>query len=238
MTTSRAKYICIEGTEGCYKTTNTRALANSLELMGKKVLQTKEPGTPALPLTNILRGVMLDKQYDSQLTRPARELISQAIRSIHLERLVGPALATHDYIIQDRGLMSGFAYGIACGNDFMDISDMVDYIVEDTPFDPMVSYSDEAPNPAVQAVVLPWMIYDHVIFLKGDTEKGLQIAAAAKQEFAAGDNIEARGLDFMKAVEENFMEMIENTPNVTIIDVTGKTPQVILTEILTAIGEA
>lgn len=231
--TRRAKYICIEGTEGCYKTTNTKALTDALTLMGKQVLQTKEPGTSMLPLTMVLRGVMLDKQYDPELTRTARELISQAIRSIHLDRLVIPALENYDYIVQDRGLLSGFAYGMACGNDYYEIADLVDFITMGTCFDLINMVESKSVK-----FIEPWNIYDHVIFLKGDTEKGLKIAAEAKQEFAAGDNIEARGLSFMREVEDNFNTLITNASNVTVIEVTGKTPQVILTEILTAIGEA
>src|ERR1019366_42337 len=109
--------ICLEGCEGVGKTTQTQKLVDHLRAKGFKVLQTKEPGTPHLPLTMLLRGVMLDKQYDEQLTPLARELISQAIRSIHIEKLIVPALTEYDYIIQDRGILSGLAYGSACGND-------------------------------------------------------------------------------------------------------------------------
>jgi dTMP kinase len=102
-----AKYICFEGTEGSGKSTQTQKLVDYLRSKGYKVLQTKEPGTPLSPLTMELRKIMLDSQYESQLTMTARELISQAIRSIHLERVVIPALSEYDYIIQDRGILSG-----------------------------------------------------------------------------------------------------------------------------------
>ncbi len=224
-----AKYICIEGTEGCYKTTNTRALADSLELMGYKVLQTKEPGTPHIPLTMELRNIMLDAKHEPHMTRQAREFVSQAIRSIHLSKLIVPALETYDYIIQDRGLLSGLAYGIACGNTGDAIADLTEYIIEDTLFaDP----ARKARSPSWLTWEPTWSIYDKIIFLKGDTEKGLQLAQASKQEFAAGDAIESKGLGFMKQVDATFSKLIGDSDAVATIDVTAKTPQVILTEIL------
>src|SRR5271167_1025736 len=122
----RATYICLEGTEGVGKTTQTQKLVDHLRAKGCKVLQTKEPGTAHAPLTMQLRGIMLDKQYDEQLTAPARELISQAIRSIHLEKVVFPALSEYDFIVQDRGILSGLAYGTACGNDEKTINFLAD----------------------------------------------------------------------------------------------------------------
>src|SRR5512135_1519125 len=98
----KAKYICFEGTEGSFKTTNAVMLAKYLEGKGYKVLLTKEPGTPLSPLTMELRGIMLDAQYESQMTMVAREFISQAIRSIHIEKIILPALQEYDFIIQDR----------------------------------------------------------------------------------------------------------------------------------------
>jgi dTMP kinase len=111
------KYICIEGTEGVGKTTQTQKLVDHLRNLGYSVLQTKEPGTAHSPLTMELRNIMLNAKYEEQLTRTARELISQAIRSIHVEKVIKPAYGKYDFIVQDRGILSGLAYGEACGND-------------------------------------------------------------------------------------------------------------------------
>lgn len=212
-----AKYIVVEGTEGCFKTTNTQALADYLIAQGFKVLVTKEPGTSHIPLTNQLRAFMLDKQYDDVLTRPARELISQAIRSIHLEKLIVPALTQYDYIIQDRGLLSGLAYGMACGNTQREIDNLITYIM---------------PRP----FPIDWNIYDNIVFLKGDTEAGLKRALASKQEFETGDAIEAKGISFMREVEYNFYHILEQAPNSVVVDVTGKNREEVLSEILKGIG--
>jgi dTMP kinase len=214
--TKRARYICFEGTEGVGKTTQTQKLVDHLRAQGFRVLQTKEPGTPHSPLTMLLRGIMLDKQYDDQLSAPARELISQAIRSIHLEKVILPALERYDFIIQDRGILSGLAYGSACGNDPLTLKILTEYIT--TPVGDL----------------LPDGLYDKVIYLKGNTAAGLKKALASKQEFAAGDAMEARGNAFIQTCSENMSELSEAF-NTGIIIVDNKNIEQVFSEILTTL---
>lgn len=209
----RAKYICFEGTEGVGKTTQTQKLVDYLRAQGFKVLQTKEPGTSHLPLTMQLRGIMLDKQYDEQLTVQARELISQAIRSIHVDKLILPALTEYDYIIQDRGILSGLAYGTACGNNLQDLRDLSTYVT------------------ASAARKLDVDFYDSIIYLKGDTSAGLKKALQSKQEFATGDAMEARGNSFIQTVSTNMDEM-STYFNTVAISVDGKNIEEVFSEIL------
>ena len=215
-------YICLEGTEGVGKTTQTQKLVDHLRSKGFKVLQTKEPGTAHAPLTLQLRAIMLDNQYDEQLTAPARELISQAIRSIHLEKVVLPALQEYDYIIQDRGILSGLAYGTACGNCERDIKMLAKYVTE----------------PVHLQGLLPYNVYDSVIYLKGDTSANLKKALQAKQEFAAGDAIEAKGNSFMQTVS-SYMDEMSRSFNTKIINVDGKNIEEVFSEMLCSldIGE-
>lgn len=213
----KAVYICFEGTEGVGKTTQTQKLVDHLRAKGLKVLQTKEPGTPHAPLTMQLRAIMLDKQYDEQLTAPARELISQAIRSIHLEKVVIPALNEYDYIIQDRGVLSGLAYGNACGNHITNLSFLAGYVTESA------------------RALLDDGIYDSIIYLKGDTSVGLKKALEAKQEFEAGDAMEAKGNSFMKEVSSNMDEMSQAF-NTKTISVDGKNIEEVFADILRALN--
>lgn len=212
----KARYICLEGTEGVGKTTQTQLLVDTLKARGYAVLQTKEPGTSLVPLTMVLRGIMLDAQYDAELTRPARELISQAIRSIHMEKLVLPALYNYDFIIQDRGILSGLAYGTACGNDTRFLNQLIDDIM------PIDDYTGQTVE------------YERVVYLRGDSKKGLARAKTAKQEFAAGDAIEAKGDDFMTQVSKN-MDYMSESFNTVRIDVDGKSIEEVHQEILAAL---
>ena len=212
----KAAYICLEGTEGVGKTTQTQKLVDYLRSRGYKVLQTKEPGTPLAPLTMQLRSIMLDKQYDEQLTVPARELISQAIRSIHMEKVVLPAFTECDFIVQDRGILSGLAYGHACGNELDTLSFLSSYVTD-----------------PVRHVVVD-SVYDCIIYLKGDTSLGLSKAIQSKQEFAEGDAMESRGNSFIQEVALNMDEM-SKAFNTVVIDVNGKGIDEVFSEILRAL---
>jgi len=213
----KARYICLEGTEGVGKTTQTQKLYDTLKSKGYSVLLTKEPGVSHAPLTMVLRGIMLDKQYDDELTKEARELISQAIRSIHIQKVIVPAYRKYDFIIQDRGILSGLAYGEACGN----------------PLGWLEELAERAAFPAQGGDIFE--LYDDVIYLSGNIEKGLNAAKNAKQEFAAGDAIEARGLNFMEKVGANMAEFSEwfNTQE---INVDGKDIEQVHAEILSKLG--
>ncbi len=214
----RARYICFEGTEGVGKTTQCNLLAQRLIASGYKVLLTKEPGTPYSPLTMVLRTIMLDKQYDTELTLPARELISQAIRSIHLEKVVYPNLDQYDFIVQDRGVLSGLAYGVGCGNSKQWIEHLAQHVVDE--------------SGQIQQM---YSLYDDVVYLQGNVSKGLDKAKAAKQEFAAGDAIEAKGVGFMNGVAANMNEYSKDFNGVKYINVDGKDIEQVAKEILEAL---
>lgn len=184
------------------------------------MLQTKEPGTPLSPLTMVLRGIMLDKQYDEQLSAPARELISQAIRSIHLEKVVYPALSEYDYVVQDRGILSGLAYGTACGNDPSTLMFLAGYVTTGKE-DPELSHAQ--------------VLYDSIIYLKGDTSAGLKKALQSKQEFAAGDAMEARGDSFLQNVSSNMDEQSQLF-NTQVVNVDGKNIEEVFSDILSALN--
>lgn len=215
----KARYICLEGTEGVGKTTQTQLLVDVLKARGYTVLQTKEPGTPLVPLTMVLRGIMLDNQYDTAMTRPAREFISQAIRSIHLEQLIVPNIDKYDFIIQDRGILSGYAYGTGCGNQYGFLKQL----------------STEVVDSADLLAAKPEQIYETVVYLKGDSLKGLAKAKAAKQEYTTGDAMESRGDDFMTQVSYN-MDFMSESFNTVRIDVDGKSIDEVHNEILTKLG--
>jgi dTMP kinase len=219
----KALYICFEGTEGVGKTTQTTKLVDFLKSKGYKVLYTKEPGTQHIPLTMTLRAIMLDNQYDQQLTRSAREFISQAIRSIHLEKLIAPALEEYDYIIQDRGILSGYAYGHACGNNFDNLNKMATDNI-----DAASELNDSLP-------IIPERIYDKVIYLKGNSFNGLERARASKKEFNTGDAMESRGNKFIDTVSHNMDKMSIRFNTVT-IEVDNKTIDQVHDEILLSLG--
>jgi dTMP kinase len=209
-----ARYICFEGSEGVGKTTQTQKLVDYLKTAGHKVLQTKEPGTPLSALTMTLRGVMLDNKYDAEMTPIAREYISQAIRSIHLENVIKPAYHEYDFIVQDRGVLSGLAYGNACGHSF----EYLQRLAQDVS-------GGEA-----------FSLYSDVLYLKGDVTKGLDLAKASKQEFESGDAMESQGNAFYAKVSQNMDEWYKLFSGGKMIAVDGKDIEQVFDEIKLALS--
>ena len=214
------RYICLEGTEGVGKTTQTKKLVEYLRSKGNVVLETKEPGTVHSPLTMTLRGIMLDNQYDKELTMAGREFISQAIRSIHLERVIKPALeANVDFIIQDRGILSGMAYGTGCGNPPQFLATLSQYIVHTSGIE----------------VAHPGHLYSDVVVLTGNVGSNTARALASKQEFETGDAMESRGNDFLTNVSDNMRDMSVMFNSKT-VNVDGKSIDEVFADILTALN--
>lgn len=216
MTQRKAKYIVLEGTDGAGKSTYAQMLTEYLSSKGKRVLQTREPGTPLSPLTMQLRAIMLDEQYSDQLTVVSRELISQAIRSIHLEKVIAPALTEYDYIIQDRGALSGYAYGLVCGVPFKLLDQVIDGVFG--------------------KVGHTFSLYDKVVYLKTDPVKGLQRARSVQPEFESGDAIENKGEVFITEVAAHMDNLVNRFSHCT-IEVDNKSIDEVFKEILQNLGE-
>jgi dTMP kinase len=188
----RAKIVVFEGIDGVGKTTQVKLLADWLTLKGFKVLCTKEPGTPHLSITQELRRFVLSKEFDAQMTTTAREFLTQAIRSIHLEKLIIPALTEYDFIIQDRGVMSGIAYGNACGFPEEDLRFLAKMVLKPISFDLKEN-----------------QLYDLVIMLENKVDVSLNRTEVRSQEYKTGDVIEAKGSDFMRQIQQNFSKMTD-----------------------------
>lgn len=213
----KTTYIVFEGSEGTGKSTQTKLLVEYLRNQGFSVLETKEPGTAHAPLTLKLREIMLDAKYEDQLTKEAREMISQAIRSIHLNKVIFPAMGKYDFIIQDRGILSGTAYGVACDNEL----DYITYLADK-------AIGDEGKKLGISL----YNLYDHVILFKGNIASGLSRAKSAKQEFEAGDAMENKGVSFLEKVNNNFDDHCKLFQHVSIIEVDGKTIEEMSQELL------
>lgn len=210
----KGKYICIEGTEGVGKTTQIKKLCAYLKKQKHTVIKTRDIGSPHLKMTVKLRKIMLDNKYSSQLSNASRELISNGMRSIHLEKLVIPKLSEVDFVVQDRGFLSALCYGEACGNDVNFLKEVTNYVVKESKIGK--DYSD---------------LYDFLIILKGDSKKALARAKSSKQEFSEGDAMESLGDPFMDRVNANFGSYKKEFSNVFEINIEGKSIEEVFSEI-------
>lgn len=141
---------------------------------------------------------------EKQMTKESRELICQAIRHIHINKVIIPASKEYDFIIQDRGILSGLAYGVAGGVDQTFMDDLNTLSVAE-----LLKGSRDC--------------YDHVILLQANVANGLKRALSAKQEFESGDVMEKRGVSYLEKVNSNFSQFAQEFSGVICLAVEGKT---------------
>lgn len=99
---TRARYIALEGLEGCGKSTHTKRLG---EHLGAVV--TREPGGTRIGA--LLRGILAD--VDNVDLRPRTEaLLMAADRAQHFDEVVEPALRRGQHVVSDRSVYSTIAY--------------------------------------------------------------------------------------------------------------------------------
>ncbi|MGC8896551.1 MAG: dTMP kinase [Candidatus Bathyarchaeia archaeon] len=105
-------FICIEGLDGCGKTTQAKLLVKALRKAGYNAVYTAEPSRGKI-------GKFI-KQYclhGSQRASVVEALLFAADRVEHLEREVIPALKTGMVVVSDRYVFSSLAYQGAAGLD-------------------------------------------------------------------------------------------------------------------------
>jgi dTMP kinase len=101
-----ARFVVLEGCDGCGKTTQAARLVRALERAGHEVLATFEPG--ATPLGRTLRELLLWGQIE--VGPRAEALLMAADRAQHVAEVVEPALARGTWVVSDRFVGSSLAF--------------------------------------------------------------------------------------------------------------------------------
>lgn len=101
------RFITLEGSEGCGKTTQSQALAEFLKQQGYDVLLTREPGGTAIG--EQIREILSDRQNTTMHLR-TEILLFQASRAQLVEEVIRPHLAHQGIVICDRYADSTLAY--------------------------------------------------------------------------------------------------------------------------------
>jgi dTMP kinase len=107
MHTATGVFVCFEGGEGAGKSTQSRALATSLEDRGFHILLTFEPGDT--PVGKEVRRIVLDPAT-GELSDRTEVLLYAADKAEHVDTVVLPALARGEIVITDRYVDSTLAY--------------------------------------------------------------------------------------------------------------------------------
>jgi len=109
----RGKFICIEGIDGCGKTTQAKMLVRNLREKDYDAVYTTEPS--AGKVGALIRGFVLSRK--SRVPIALEALLFAADRVDHVETDVEPLLKQGKVVVCDRYLFSSLAYQGAAGLD-------------------------------------------------------------------------------------------------------------------------
>jgi dTMP kinase len=103
----KARFIVLDGVEGCGKSTQARLLAEALQQQGVKVVLTHEPGGTAVG--EAVRGLLLDPAF-ADMHELTETFLFCAARAQHLLEVIRPALESGKAVICDRFASSTYVY--------------------------------------------------------------------------------------------------------------------------------
>ncbi len=122
-TSSRGRFITLEGIDGAGKTTHAAWLAEAITARGHRVVATREPG--GTPLGERLRDLLLSEA----MTADTEALLMFAARREHVENVIRPALARGDWVLCDRFTDATYAYqGGGKGVSFARLAELAAFV--------------------------------------------------------------------------------------------------------------
>jgi len=176
-------FISFEGTEGCGKSTQVRALAARLEQAGHRVFQTREPG--GTPLGESIRNLLQHDAAGEGMNPETELLLFAASRAEHTRGAIEPALERGEIVLCDRFLDSTTVYqGVARQLDPLSVAAINTFAVGET---------------------LP----DLTLLIDIDAATGLDRARAASER---EDRMERETLRFFEAVRQGYLALAAAEP--------------------------
>jgi len=202
----RGRFITLEGIEGAGKSSLQRALAAALEIRGRVVCATREPG--GTPLAEEIRAVALNRRAEG-MPAITELLLMFAARAAHVAQRIEPALARGEWVVCDRFTDATRAYqGAGRGIGAETIESLA-----------RIAHPDLAP--------------DLTLLLDLPAAAGL---ARARQRQAGGDRFEDEALEFFGRVRDGYLQLARREPQrFRILDAT-RSPDELLADALMCLG--
>ena len=194
-----AKFIVIDGPDGCGKTTQRDLLARHLRDQGLDVVTCKDPG--GTDIGDRIRHILLDYDLSDMAVR-CEALLFMASRAQLVWQVIEPAIKQRKVVLCDRFVSATCAYQGAAGHDVQRIIELAPYAIGNT-----------------------WP--DLTIVLDVDVETGFERTGRKPHhtgknrkrnagqhgmfDDALTDAMEARPIEFQRKVRQNFISL-QNTP--------------------------
>lgn len=179
------RFITLEGGEGAGKSTLSRTLAKRLEVAGREVVTTREPG--GSPKAEAIRAAILSGRFKERGAF-AEALMFSAARIDHLDSLIRPALDRGAWVICDRFVDSTRVYQGSLGA-----------------LDPEVLAE-------LEQATIDGVMPELTLILDLDPEIGLARAARRRAPDEAVDRFEGETLAFHRRLREAYIAIAEAEP--------------------------
>lgn len=101
-------FICLEGIDGCGKSTQITMLEDFFKNKGMEVLKIREPG--GTEISESVRQILLNPQYKGKMNNIAELLLYNAARAQLIHEVIKPALQKGVVVLADRFAYSTLAY--------------------------------------------------------------------------------------------------------------------------------
>jgi dTMP kinase len=173
------RFITFEGCEGSGKSTQAKLLKHNLELLGHKVILTREPG--GTPLAEKLREILLSgEKIDDTLTE---FLLITTARRDHIMQKIKPHLDEGYIVICDRFYHSSLVYqGIAGGLNIESMTKIINLTID-------------AIKPDITFLI--------------DIDPELAIKRIKEHRKEALNHYDKMGLEFHKKIRDGFLAIAE-----------------------------
>jgi dTMP kinase len=203
-------FITLEGPEGSGKTSHMAPLTKWLEIQGRQVLATREPGGTAI--SEQIRAVIHDLK--NQEMHPHTEtLLYQAARAQIVEQVIRPALARGVIVLCDRYADSTLAYqGYGHQQDLNEVR-------------ALIRYATGGLQP------------DLTLLLDVDPETGLKRSTQRRSKGGEWNRLDAYELDFHLRVRAGYFELVKADPRRWVVVDAGMTWQNVQSALRQAISD-
>lgn len=186
-------FICVEGLDGCGKTTQTKLLVRRLRKLGYDAVYTAEP-------TRGMIGTFIRKYClhgDERMSVVVEALLFAADRFEHVKDVILPALDRGSVVVSDRYVYSSMAYQGASGLDLKWIE--------------MINKHAIRPNLAVFIDVEPHTVIKRLKSKKSvmeNLETQLKVREVYRQFVEKGELIRIDGNKSKKEVADAILEVV------------------------------
>lgn len=187
------RFISFEGSEGCGKSTQILRLATRFQLLGREVVQLREPGGTTIGET--IRHLLKHDESADAMTPEAELLLFAASRAQLVREVIRPALERGAVVLCDRFLDSTTVYqGVARRLDAAEVA-------------------------VINAFAIGGILPDLTLLLDLDASEGRKRAASRSRD---KDRMEQEGVEFYESVRQGYLKLASAHPErLAVIDASG-----------------